>query len=144
MSDPFRNLKHSMKQSVFNNMSFPEERKAAVKEMIRSKQLQKLSSWKEETLVALLDSLQHHEKDGYDISTYLISRNELSFQKREGQLYTLLHLLETKGVLASKWSEEKKYYSLTKKGKKLLATYKEHSSVSEISLTHLLEEASSR
>lgn len=143
MKDPFINLKSSMKKTIFKDFSFSNERKNAVKENIRMKHFHsRFHSWEEKTLLAVLESVQHEGKHGYDISTQLFQKNEVSFQNNEGQLYTLLHLLENKGILTSTWIKEKKYYSLTKNGKKYLATYNQRSAKQRISLKHLIEEAS--
>ncbi|MDE5416122.1 PadR family transcriptional regulator [Alkalihalobacterium chitinilyticum] len=143
MSDPFHNLKHSMKKTVFKDFTFSDERKEAVKETIREKQSQPhLQAWKEETILAVFESIQHEAKHGYDISTQLFKKGELRFEHNEGQLYTLLHLLENKGILSSKWIAEKKHYSLTKKGKKYLVASKQEHSKQRFFLKHLLEEAS--
>jgi DNA-binding PadR family transcriptional regulator len=143
MNDPFTNLKGSMKKSIFKDFSFSNERKNAVKESIRTRQSQtQLHSWKIETIIAILESVQHESKDGYNISTQLFQKNERTFQKNEGQLYSLLHLLENKEILTSTWINKKKYYSINSKGKKYLATYKQDTSKQELSLKHLLEEAS--
>lgn len=142
MNDPFTNLKSSMKKSIFKDYSFSHERKNAVKESIRMKQSQsQLHSWEIETILAILELVQHESKDGYSISTLLFQKNERTFQKNEGQLYTLLHLLENKEILTSKWINEKKYYSLNSKGKRYLASYKQENSKQELSIKHLLEEA---
>ena len=143
MNDPFTNLKSSMKKSIFKDFSFSNERKNAVKESIRMRQSQsQFHSWKIETIIFILESVQHESKDGYNISTQLFQKNERTFQKNEGQLYSLLHLLENKEILTSKWINKKKYYSLNSKGEKYLATYKQDKSKQELSLKHLLEEAS--
>jgi DNA-binding PadR family transcriptional regulator len=132
-----------MKKTVFKDFSFSEERKHAVKETIRGNQSQPtLHSWKVETVITVLELIQHEAKHGYDISTQLFQKNEYSFQNNEGQLYTLLHLLENKEILTSKWVQEKKYYSLNSKGRKYLAAYKQDHSKQHISLKHLIEEAS--
>ncbi len=141
MNDPFTNLKSSMKKSIFKDFSFSNERKNAVKESIRMRQSQ-FHSWKIETIIAILESVQHESKDGYNISTQLFQKSEHTFQKNEGQLYSLLHLLENKEILHSKWINKKKYYSLNSKGGKYLSTYKQDKSKQELSLKHLLEEAS--
>jgi len=142
MSDPFSNLKSTMKNTVFKEFSFSEERKKAVKDVIHGKLSQHhLHSWNIETLVAIFESLQYGAKHGYDISTQLIQKNERSFQSNEGQLYTLLHLLENKHFLTSQWKEEKKYYALSKKGEKYVAAYKRGSVKQQLALKHLLEEA---
>lgn len=143
MNDPFINLKSSMKKTIFKDLSFSDERKNAVKNTIREKQSNRqFHCWKVETIMALLESIQHEPKHGYDISTHLFQRNELIFQNNEGQLYTLLHLLENKEIITSKWLHEKKYYSISSKGKKYLAAYKQDQSKQYLSLKHLLEEAS--
>lgn len=143
MSDPFIKLKSAMKKSVFNDLTFSDERKNAVKQSIRSKHSQaQLHLWNEETLLDVFESLQYEAKHGFDISTQLFQKNDLSFQNNEGQLYTLLHLLESKEILTSKWREEKKYYSLTPKGEKHLAAYKQGKTKQHSSLKHLLTEAS--
>ncbi|MFA9560129.1 PadR family transcriptional regulator [Evansella sp. AB-rgal1] len=145
MTDPFINLKRSLKKTVFKDLSFSCERKHAVREKIRGKQSHlHFHTWEEETLVAVLESVQQDEKIGYDISTFLFQKNINSFKNNEGQLYTLLHFFENKGILQSNWKDEKKYYSLTRKGKKLLvgARKQEHAKVERGTLKQLLEEAS--
>ncbi|RHW29957.1 PadR family transcriptional regulator [Oceanobacillus profundus] len=141
MNDPFMNLKSSMKKSVFKDLSFSNERKNAVREAIRANQQSQPHNWNIETIIAILESVQHESKDGYNISIQLFQKNERTFQKNEGQLYTLLHLLENKEIITSNWINKKKYYSLNSKGKKYLATYKQDTSKQELSLKHLIEEA---
>lgn len=142
MGDPFYNLKNSIKND-FESLSFSEERKNAVKETIRSKQSHlELHYWKVETLKNILDSLQGEAKHGYDISSQLFRKNELSFKSNEGQLYILLHLLENKKIITSKWMEDRKYYSLTTKGKKYATAWEHRGSKQRASLKYLIEEAS--
>ncbi|MBC2248552.1 PadR family transcriptional regulator [Listeria sp. FSL L7-0123] len=142
MNDPFYNLKDSIKKD-FEGFSFSEERKNAVKAAIQKKQSHlELHNWKVETLKNILDSLQDEAKHGYEISTQLFQKNELSFKSNEGQLYILLHLLENKKIITSKWIENRKYYSLTTKGKKYVASYEHQGSKQQVSLKHLIEEAS--
>ncbi|MGD7054169.1 PadR family transcriptional regulator [Sutcliffiella horikoshii] len=122
MNDPFLNFKKSMKKNVFKDLSFTDERKARVNEAIESKRSSStLHSFKEDTILAILKSLQLEAKHGFEISTQLFQKEEQSFLHNEGQLYTLLHLLENKEVLGSMWREDKKYYALTAKGRKYLA-----------------------
>ncbi|MBC2074343.1 PadR family transcriptional regulator [Listeria marthii] len=142
MSDPFHNLKDSIKKD-FDGFSFSEERKNAVKAAIQKKQSHlELHNWKVETLKNILDSLQDEAKHGYEISTQLFQKNELSFKNNEGQLYILLHLLENKKIITSKWMKDRKYYSLTSKGKKYVASYEHQGSKQQVSLKHLIEEVS--
>ncbi len=143
MNDPFLNFKKSMKKNVFKDLSFTEERKARVKEAIQAKRSSSsLHSFSEDTILAILKSLQLEAKHGFEISTQLFQIREHSFLRNEGQLYTVLHLLEKKEVLKSKWSEEKKYYSLTAKGQKYLAAAQKGTSKPALVLKDLLEEAS--
>jgi len=143
MTDPFMNIKDSMKKTLFKDFSFSKERKNAVKEAIRGKQLHShLHRWNEDTVTTLLESIQHEPKHGFDISTTLYQKNDISFHNNEGQLYSLLHLLENKEILISFWNNGKKYYSLTTKGKKRLVAYKKGSPSQRAFLKHLLEEAS--
>ncbi|MBD8071595.1 PadR family transcriptional regulator [Bacillus sp. PS06] len=141
MNDPFMNLKSSMKKTIFKDLSFSNERKSAVREAIRTNQQSQLDNWNSETIIAILESVQHESKDGYHISIQLFQKNERTFQKNEGLLYTLLHLLENKEILTSNWMNKKKCYSLNSKGKQYLAAYKQENS-KQVSLKHLLEEAS--
>ncbi|NLP52414.1 PadR family transcriptional regulator [Bacillus sp. RO1] len=144
MNDPFLNFKKSMKKNVFKDLSFTEERKARVNEAIQSKQSSStLQSFKEETVLSILKSLQMESKHGFEISTQLFQKEEHSFLHNEGQLYTLLHLLEKKEVLTSMWREDKKYYALTAKGRKYLAAASKKGYAKQpFLLKEILEEAS--
>ncbi|GGA29806.1 PadR family transcriptional regulator [Psychrobacillus lasiicapitis] len=138
MNDPFKNMKNSMEKSIFKDFSFSNERKNAVREAIRTNQ----SQFHTETIIAILESVQHESKDGYNISVQLFQKNVRAFSKNEGQLYTLLHLLENKEMLTSNWINNKKYYSLNSKGKKYLATYKQDTTKQGLSLNPFITEAS--
>ncbi len=142
MTDPFQNLKNSMKKTVFKELTFSNERKIAVKEHIQGKHRPNSLIRQEETMILILEALANEAKQGFDIISHLFQRNNSTFFKNEGQLYTLLHLLENKGILSSEWQEAKKYYSLSAKGKKQLIAYKESSTKQRPLLRHLLEEAS--
>lgn len=139
MNDPLKNLKSSMKKSIFKDFSFSNERKNAVRETIRTNQQ---AQFHMETIIAILESVQHESMDGYNISVQLFQKNECTFQKNEGQLYTLLHLLENKEILTSNWLNNKKYYSLNSKGKKYLAIYKKDTAKQGVSLNPFITEAS--
>ena len=143
MRDPLTNLKSTMKRTAFKELSFSDERKAAVKETIRQKHAgDQLQFWKESTLIAVMESLQNEPKHGYEISTQLFQKQDFYFQSNEGQLYTLLHLLENKEIVTSHWENDRKYYSLTRKGSKCLVRYKQGSAKQRLSFKHVLEEAS--
>ncbi|MBU9712815.1 PadR family transcriptional regulator [Evansella tamaricis] len=147
MSDPLKQLKNSMKKTVFKDFSFSEDRRNVVKESIQSNQLRSDSIlyWDDKTLYSILCSIRTGPKHGYEISTLLFQKNNHVFQHKEGQLYALLHTLENKGIIASSWhevhSDTKKYYSLTKKGRIFIRAVEKQSS-RFISLKKLLQEAS--
>lgn len=72
-----------------------------------------------------------HDKDmyGYEIIENLEIRSNHVFQLKAGTLYPLLHSLEEQHLLVSYESEVagkiRKYYSITKEGKKSLKSKKE-------------------
>ena len=71
------------------------------------------------------------EKDmyGYEMIETLRQKSQNVFELKAGTLYPLLHGLEDKGMLTSYEKEysgkTRKYYSITKNGKKLLKQKKE-------------------
>ncbi len=144
MNDPFLNFKKSMKKNVFKDLTFTEERKTRVNEAIQSKRSSSsLQSFSEDTILVILKSLQLESKHGFEISTQLFQKEEHSFLHNEGQLYTLLHLLENKEVLVSMWRTDKKYYALTAKGRKYLSSASKKGYVKQpYLLKELLEEVS--
>jgi len=68
-----------------------------------------------------------HERDmyGYEIIKVVNERSNGAFEWKEGSLYPCLHRLEGTGLIESEWSDgpnnkQRKYYRLTRKGKKHL------------------------
>src|SRR5690348_18450267 len=71
----------------------------------------------------LLHLLSRGEMYGYEILQEASRRSANTFQFKEGTLYPALHQLEKKGLIKAEWrtgdnGRERKYYSLTAKGKK--------------------------
>jgi DNA-binding PadR family transcriptional regulator len=69
--------------------------------------------------------LSESENYGYELIHQLKSRSEAKLNIAEGTLYPVLKKMEEKKWLASKWKnaesgKQRKYYSITKKGKKQL------------------------
>ncbi len=81
------------------------------------------------TVTLVLSILENQDLYGYRIITELEMRSEKAFDMSEGTLYPLLHALEKEKYLESYWKEvdgrNRKYYHITKKGKKELAAKKE-------------------
>ncbi|MFZ6036486.1 MAG: PadR family transcriptional regulator [Patescibacteria group bacterium] len=75
--------------------------------------------------ILLLSVLKQKPLYGYLIVKEIRSRSDEVFSLGEGTLYPLLHKLEIGGLLESWWQEvdgrRRKYYSLTNKGRKVLA-----------------------
>lgn len=76
------------------------------------------------TMMLLMKLLEGRDMYGYEMIESLRSRSENVFELKDGTLYPLLHTMESKGYVASYEREAsgktRKYYSLTKAGKKQL------------------------
>ena len=76
----------------------------------------------------LLKLLSRGEMYGYEILQVASRRSANAFEFKEGTLYPALHQLEKKGLIKSTWrraenGRERKYYSVTSKGRKAAAEY---------------------
>jgi len=76
----------------------------------------------------LLNLLSRGEMYGYEILQQASRRSAKAFEFKEGTLYPALHQLEKRGEIKSAWrtaenGRERKYYSLTAKGKKTAREY---------------------
>lgn len=81
------------------------------------------------TSMLLLRLLEDKDMYGYEMIETLESKSNHVFTLKAGTLYPLLHSLEGKNYLTSYESEvngkQRKYYSLTKDGRKYLRSRKE-------------------
>lgn len=81
------------------------------------------------TSMLLLRLLEDKDMYGYEMIEMLESKSNQVFTLKAGTLYPLLHSLEGKNYLTSYESEvngkQRKYYSLTKDGRKYLRSRKE-------------------
>lgn len=77
----------------------------------------------------VLAVLEGEDMYGYKIVKELEKRSENVFSLKEGTLYPVLHALEEECYLESYWvdteTKKRKYYHITKKGKKVLKEKKE-------------------
>jgi len=76
----------------------------------------------------LLNLLSRGEMYGYEILQAAAVRSANAFEFKEGTLYPALHQFEKKGLVRSQWrtgdnGRERKYYSLTAKGRKAAQKY---------------------
>lgn len=76
------------------------------------------------TTMLLLKLLAEKDMYGYEMIEVLRERSENVFELKAGTLYPLLHSLEAKGLLNAYEKETgnkvRKYYSITKHGRKIL------------------------
>ena len=76
------------------------------------------------TTMLLLQLLAEKDMYGYEMIEVLRERSENVFELKAGTLYPLLHSLEAKGLLNAYEKEAgnkvRKYYSITKHGRKIL------------------------
>lgn len=78
------------------------------------------------TTLLVLSLLENRDQYGYEMIKELEAKSEKLFVLKEGTLYPILHKLENDGLITSYEKEStagkrRKYYSLTKEGKKELA-----------------------
>jgi len=78
----------------------------------------------------LLSILAEGESYGYALAQRARALSQEQVQWTDGMLYPVLHRLEEEGLIASEWREsetgrERKYYSLTRGGRRALAKEKE-------------------
>ena len=76
------------------------------------------------TNMLILSLLENENMYGYQMIKKMSEKSENIFQFKEGTLYPILHSLEEKDYITSYWenvgTKKRKYYSITKAGKKYL------------------------
>lgn len=81
------------------------------------------------TSMLVLSLLENENMYGYQMIKELGRKSKELFELKEGTLYPILHALEQKNYITSYWDEtggkKRKYYSITKDGKKHLKEKKE-------------------
>lgn len=82
------------------------------------------------TILLILTLLEETDRYGFEIIKELEMRSDDAFKFKEGTLYPVLHKLEKNGFLKSYKREgdrgrARKYYSITRSGKKQLADEKQ-------------------
>ncbi len=81
------------------------------------------------TDMLVLSILENESMYGYQMIKKLREKSNNIFNLQEGTLYPILHNSESKGYITSYWdttnSKKRKYYTITKDGKKYLKDKKE-------------------
>lgn len=96
----------------------------------------------------VLKQLDKEEKYGYQLISQLKEKSGGMFTLKEGTLYPILYRLEDDGLVASRWSEPKgrevsrKYYRITKEGKKGLKEWKSLWNHFSEQVSYMMEEQS--
>lgn len=95
------------------------------------------------TILLLLSLLEETDRYGYEILKELELRSDKAFQFKEGTLYPVLHKLENNGYVKSYMAKgdtgkERRYYHITKKGKKQLVEEKKKWEVFSISVNKVI------
>lgn len=96
------------------------------------------------TTMLILKLLEEKDMYGYQMIEELAKKSDDTFTLKAGTLYPLLHNLEVKNMVESYDSNAdnnrvRKYYSLTKKGKKLLQEKREEWSVYTSAVNNIME-----
>ena len=93
----------------------------------------------------VLSVLSKEDLYGYRIIRALEGMSEGVFSMNEGSLYPILHALEAEGLLDSYWEthegRQRKYYTITQKGRKALAEKKDEWSVFSSAVERVLNAA---
>jgi PadR family transcriptional regulator, regulatory protein PadR len=75
----------------------------------------------------ILSLIEHRTRHGYEIGKLIEERSEGVLKYNVASFYPLLYRLEARGLIEGRWVEKagqrrRRYYKLTKKGKKMLET----------------------
>ncbi|KMK78138.1 PadR family transcriptional regulator [Alkalihalobacillus pseudalcaliphilus] len=115
MSDPLKNLKKSMHDAGFEELTFSQRLQKQVLAHVHRRQINTEQVKKE-----LLALLNRYRLTGFEVMTKLDQIGEKAFENDEGTLYKILHQLEQDEFIIGSWDGEDKYYVTSKKGKKYL------------------------
>ena len=77
------------------------------------------------TSMLVMKLLEEQDMYGYQMIAALKKRSNNVFELKAGTLYPLLHGMESKGYLTSYGGKTRKYYGLTREGRKVLKEKKE-------------------
>ncbi|WP_338780411.1 PadR family transcriptional regulator [Metabacillus sp. FJAT-52054] len=133
MDKRLKSLRQSMENSTFSDLNFTDRMHSEIKKKIK----EEIS---EQDLLLTVMQLLTTQKTGFELSRSLRSRSIDKFHENEGELYTMLHELESKGWLISRWDDEnRKHYQLNDKGSKLLNKLEKKSAVPSLKWKEQLE-----
>ena len=135
MEDRLKKLQKSMEKSTFRELSFSEKMRKEIHRQIN------LPDESDDIVTLAILQLLFHEKTGYELSGLLRSRGVKKYEENEGSLYTMLHTIEQRCLIASCWDEAgAKYYQITDKGRKYARRLERNTYSGRVIIKGLLEE----
>lgn len=95
------------------------------------------------TILLILSLLNEADRYGYEIIKELELRSDKTFQFKEGTLYPILHKFENDGLVKSymakgETGKDRRYYQITKIGKRQLVEEKEKWNIFSISVNKVI------
>ena len=130
MDDKLKHLKQAMKNHTFKQVQFTEQHHMNVIKAMHQKEI----------TADMILPLLTDARTGYELVQLLHVKGTETIELNEGSIYTLLHQLEQQGLILAEWAQDGyKYYSLTKKGKKLVQK-QEKNEMNRYALKDLLQE----
>jgi DNA-binding PadR family transcriptional regulator len=133
MEKRLKNLKKTMKNTTFSGLEFNDVHRQEIHQ-----KLQKEES--EEEILHAVFQLLVYEKTGFELAKQLRGRGIRKFEDHEGLLYTVLHRMEHKEYLETKWTEDNgKVYRLSRKGSRILKKQEKSCAEAKAVLGTLLE-----
>ena len=95
------------------------------------------------TEMLVLSAISREDMYGYKIVKEIDMASGGAFVLNEGTLYPILHTFENEGLVESYWEEyenrKRKYYSITRKGRRALVEKKEEFEYFSMSVKKVLE-----
>jgi PadR family transcriptional regulator, regulatory protein PadR len=93
-------------------------------------------------VLIVLTHLSKREMHGYELLKTIEKDSEGAFSYKEGTLYPLLHQLEKQGSVEARWEQtesarKRRFYRITREGKKLLKEKKNQWIALKIAIDHL-------
>lgn len=135
MENRLNKLRNYMEKSTFKELNFSEKMRKEIHRQIN------MHDESDDVITLAILQLLLHEKTGYELTGLIRSRGFKKFEDNEGSLYTMLHTLEQKRLIASSWNEDgTKFYQIIDRGRKYLHKLEKNSPAGRIVIKGLLEE----
>ena len=115
MEKHLKNLRKSLENNEYGELKFTDQHRRGIMQRIEREYES------EEAVFLAIMQLLVQERTGFDLTSKLRGRGIRRFEDNEGDIYAMLHQLEKKGYLLTRWDDQKaKHYMLNEKGRKIL------------------------